>query len=172
MWSAIGTTCYRWAASLVVATILFFAPAPVRAGNIVNVTVPTVTFTGNTLCGGQSCVETFSGSFQWDNATNSVVPGSTQITTTGPLGNFSFYGTLFSQSGTQELIGATWINSTGDSLTADIEIAGTALTPGTYPIIGSFQPGQAGVGLGCFSAACKSFFFPSQEAHSERRQPG
>ena len=124
------------------------------ADSIVAVTVPTVTFIGDPVCGvGQTmlCVEAFNASFQWDNTINSVVPGTAQIMPTGPLGSFSFLESLVNSSGPGggNLLIAVWTNSSGDELTADINTPLPELAPGTYPIIGPSQPGDAGAGLGC-----------------------
>jgi hypothetical protein len=140
---------------------------PANADSIVAVAVPTVTFTGNSVCGASQnmvCVESFNASFQWDNTTNSVVPGTAQIMPTGPLGSFSFLESLvnsFGPGGGQLLI-AIWTNSAGDELTADINTPLTRLVPGSYPIVGPSQPGDAGAGLGCnevpLDTGCEAYF--------------
>ena len=99
--------------------------SPAKADSIVAVTVPTVTFVGNPVCGASknmSCVESFNASFQWDNTTNSVVPGTAQITPTGPLGSFWFLESLVDSNGPGggQLLLAIWTNSAADELTADV----------------------------------------------------
>lgn len=183
MWSTIGITKdtlphdgfrvrtlthpWMW---IPVAAIFCLAATTLRANDIVGVKVPLVTFKGKSLCGPAQdglCVESYSAYFEWDNTSNSVVPGSAQITTSGPLGTFSFTSSLFNDFGTGELVGAIWTNSAGDELTADIEVPPTGLSPGTYPLVGPFGTGDAGAGLGCNEApvdrACFSWFLPSQE---------
>jgi len=166
------TLTHRWISIPVAVAIFCFAATTVRANDIVGVKVPLVTFKGNSICGpahSALCVETYSAFFAWDNTSHSVVPGTAQITTAGPLGTFFFSGSLFNSFGPGggELVGAIWTNSAGDELTADITAPLTGLTPGTYPIVGPFGPGDAGAGLGCNAApldqACSSWFFPSQE---------
>jgi len=142
-----------WAGLIASVAIFCLASAPAHADDVVAVTVPTVTFIGASLCGPSNnspCMESLSGSFQWDNTTDSVVPGTAQIVTTGPLGTFSFFQSFFVPLGPSgELVGSMWTNSAGDELTADLFALPTGLTPGTYPIIGPLAPGDAGVGLGC-----------------------
>lgn len=146
-------TVQRWAGLLAAVATFCLASPPARADDIVTVTVPTVTFIGASLCGpanNSPCMESLNGAFEWDNTTDSVVPGTAQIVTTGPLGTFSFLQSFFVPLGPSgELVGSMWANSAGDELTADLFALPTGLTPGTYPIIGPFAPGDAGVGLGC-----------------------
>jgi hypothetical protein len=158
--SRLGLDCrvfVRRLAGLLVAIAIFcLASAPARADDIVSVTVPTVSFIGANLCGpanNSPCVGSLSGSFEWDNTTGSVVPGTAHIATAGPLGTFSFLQSFFVPLGPSgELVGSMWTNSAGDELTADLFALSTGLTPGTYPIIGPLAPGDAGVGLGCNEA--------------------
>jgi hypothetical protein len=128
--------------------------SPANADSIVAVTVPTVTFTGNTVCGpahDSLCVEAFNASFEWDNTTHAVVPGTAQIFATGPFGTFSFSQSIwdFSGPGGGQFILVLWNNSLGGSLSVDLVGSPDGLFPGLYPIVGPFGPGDGGSGLGC-----------------------
>jgi hypothetical protein len=153
--------------SIAMAILCFTSARQAQADSILAVTVPTVTFTGNSACGPSQnapCVEAFNAFFEWDNTTESVLPGTATITATGPLGTFSFFQSFFiSPSGGPgggELADAEWANSAGDALTAGMVFPITGFTPGTYPIVGPFQPGDGAAGLGCnpLDHACTSFF--------------
>jgi hypothetical protein len=133
---------------------LFIGVGAANADSIVAVSVPTVTFTGNSLCGATHtalCVEAFHASFEWDNTTEEVVPGTPEIAVTGPLGGFSFFDSDFTTSGPGggQLLLVAWTDSAGDELTADVDTTSAGLTPGKYPIVGPSQPGDGGSGFGC-----------------------
>src|ERR1700741_5001485 len=124
---------------------LFVGVHPANADSIVAVSVPTVTFTGNSVCGASHtalCVEAFNASFEWDNTTEAVVPGTPQIVATGPLGTFSFSNFQFIASGPGggQLLLVAWTDSAGDELTADVDTTSAGLTPGKYPNVGPSQP--------------------------------
>jgi hypothetical protein len=157
---SLGVAC-----ALVLLAWICFASPVATADEIVAVAIPTVTFIGNSVCGpaqNQSCVETLSGSFEWDNTTAAVVPGTALIVTSGPLGAFSFYKSLSFGFGPSTLVGATYTNSLGDALNVDLLTTSSGLTPGSYPVVGPSQLGDAGVGLGCNESpvdqACFSYF--------------
>lgn len=162
---------YRGALVLAAAVMSSLISVPVHADDILSVAVPTVTFTGESVCGtsGTSvCIESFSASFEWDNTTDSVVPGTAEIDASGPLGSLTFYGPLFANFGSGELIGAIWDNSAGSGLTAVIETGPGGLVPGVYPNVGPFQPGDSGAGLGCFYVdhACVAEFLSGPTVES------
>ena len=160
-----------WAWTSIAIVLLCLTSVPqAKADSFLDVTVPTVTFTGNSVCGPSQnapCVETFSAFFEWNNTTMSVVPGTATITATGPLGTFSFFGTNFipppGAAGGGGLVFAEFANSSLDFLNAGVNVPITGLTPGIYPMVGAFQPGEGAAGLGCnpFDHACVSFFINS-----------
>jgi hypothetical protein len=145
---------------------LFMGVHPANA-DIVAVSVPTVTFTGNSVCGASHtslCQEAFNASFAWDTTTEAVVPGTAEIVASGPLGSFSFFDSQFIASGPGggQLLLVAWTDSAGDQLTADVDTTSAGLTPGKYPIVGPSQPGDGGSGLGCNDLptnSCVIFFF-------------
>jgi hypothetical protein len=164
--SRLHALAYRGALAFVASAILCLVSIPAHADDIVAVVVPTVTFTGNAVCGANQtsvCAESFSASFEWDNTTETLVPGSAQITATGPLGTLSYLNSFFippQPLDPTELILVNWANSAGSGVAADVVTTPLGLLPGVYPIVGPFQAGDAGAGLGCvyLDTACVSEF--------------
>ena len=152
-----------WMSIAMFAFCFTFTPQA-KCDSLFAVTVPTVTFTGSSVCGPSQnapCVEAFSAFFEWDNTTMSVVPGTATITATGPLGNFSFYQSIFTPSAPGGGVWAFvyWANPALDMLSAGFDLPSSGLTPGIYPIVGPFQPGNGSAGLGCnVIDACGSYF--------------
>jgi len=164
--SRLHTLMHRGALVLSAAAVLCFVSLPANADDIVSVVVPTVTFTGNSVCGANQtsvCTESFSASFEWDNSTETLVPGSAQIAASGPLGTLSYLNSFFTPPqplDPTELFLVNWTNSTGSGVSADVTTTPSGLVPGVYPFGAPFQPGFFAAGLGCsyFDSACVSEF--------------
>jgi hypothetical protein len=68
--------------------VLCLSAMPAECDQIMSVAVSNLTFqasAGNSSCGVAACVETFNATFQWDNTTESLVPGTEAVSASGVL---------------------------------------------------------------------------------------
>jgi len=68
--------------------VLCLSAMPAQCDQIMSVGVSNLTFqasTGNSSCGVAACAETFNATFQWDNTTESLVPGTEAVSASGAL---------------------------------------------------------------------------------------
>jgi hypothetical protein len=76
------------ALSILSASWVLFSASAVYADTILAVDMSNVTFqalAGNSSCSGAPCTETFNITFQWDNTTTTLVPGTLSVGGTGAL---------------------------------------------------------------------------------------
>lgn len=132
--------------------IIAAAPITVRADSIVAVTISNLTFdTFNSCCGTQ----TVNATFLWDNTTNSFVPGSLSVSTSGLLGS-SFTLTPASSGP-----GFSLNTLPSNPISATIVFSMTSfspslLSPGTYSFTTTpiSPPGTVFTYLSCGNLAC------------------
>ena len=151
-------TKYLLAMALCLAAVML--PSAVLADDIVDVTVSNLTINGRSVCGSSGtslCSEVFNSSFLWDNTTSTVVSGSLQFSSTGPLGSFGvILGPVFDAFGPDVVVTAQ--DSFTDIFSFHFDLSGQTLTPGTYPLQQLFTPGAMTSGLTCEGDPCITDF--------------
>ena len=104
--------CFGFLPIAALAILLAAIVVPSRADSIVAIDMSNISFTGNHVCGG-ICKDTFNATWDWDATTKSVVPGSVNVSNSGPLGNLSLtyvtsYSFQFNSTSLPDYDAITW----------------------------------------------------------------
>ena len=127
--------------SILSASWVLFSASAVYADMILAVDMSNVTFqaaAGNNSCSGAPCTETFNITFQWDNTTTTLVPGTLSVVATGALsaslvaGPWQTITESYNVGGPPLKLGVA-INTATDTLTIGDTDFIFPLVPGVYP---------------------------------------
>jgi len=154
---AVAKIVVRW---LLCGVLCWPFASPVYADTILNVDMSNLLFqaaAGNNSCSGLQCEETFNVTFQWDNMTGLLVPGTINVSGTGALSSTDLGGPWRWIEGTNGTINYVIIGESVPPAHDNINIGDPDLTfpylvPGVFP--------GTDASLGCYQAPtqCDSLF--------------
>lgn len=164
-WRGLQSPCRASCLGIVLAAmaILSFAPAPARPDTIVQINLTALVFDGAAVCGPSgdaACTETFSGSFQYDDTTPAMVPGSGQGAAAGDLGAFTLPagGKLCHPPGCAAF--GAWDDSGGDRISTAFGLPTAVASVGGYPLDQSALDASSVLGLNDFPGSPRPLTFP------------